>query len=260
MRTLHIAPGDSAGGSLRRAILDSGRDEDVLPYRDDLSCGPVSSDDPSARAAWWAPHYQAPEVDRALRAFWDRIATTDDRLVVWFGRHSAMELAFFLSWTDRLGDRSYDVVDVTGLRLPFTKHDGSPAVTQPTQAVSSVPADGLSLLLGSERPFAAEERDEMRLRWHQLKEENAPFRVVTATGLASAPLDHFDALLMERATTQWQRINRIIGDVMGHNSEPYIQVDDLMLLTRVVALIGEGKLCADGDPWDMRSGHVRLPG
>lgn len=259
MTTLHVTPSDSAGGSLRRAILDAGQDKEVLPYRDDLSCGPIDPDTPSVRAGWWAPYYEAQEVERTLRAFWDRVATTDDRLVVWFGRHSAFDLAFFLCRADRLGERSYDVVDVTGLRLPFTKPDGSHAMTQPVQTISSVPADGLKSLLGSERPFTAKERDEMRRRWHQLRAENAPFRVVTATGLASAPIDHFDALLMERTTTEWLRINRVIADTIGYNSEPYCQSGDLVLRMRVAALIGEGKLLGDGDPWDMHYGRVRLP-
>jgi hypothetical protein len=37
MRTLHIAPGDSAGGSLRQAIQIAGQDDEVLAFRDDLS-------------------------------------------------------------------------------------------------------------------------------------------------------------------------------------------------------------------------------
>jgi hypothetical protein len=47
---------------------------------------------------------------------------------------------------------------------------------------------------------------------------------------------------------------------MGSNSEPYIQVGDVMLRMRIVALVQEGKLLADGDPWNLRSGRVRLPG
>ena len=35
---------------------------------------------------------------------------------------------------------------------------------------------------------------------------------------------------------------------------------DTMLITRVVALVEAGKLLADGDPRDMRSCRVRLPG
>src|ERR1700694_2291601 len=98
MRTLHIAPGDSAGGSLKRAIQDAGRDDDVLSWPDDLSCGPIASDEPSARAEWWAPFRGDRDIEADLKAFWERVSTTDDRLVVWFGRRSASELAFSLAW------------------------------------------------------------------------------------------------------------------------------------------------------------------
>jgi hypothetical protein len=104
MKTLHVAPGDSAGGSLIRAIRDAGQDDEVLPFPDDLSCGPIDSQEPSARAIWWDQFYEASEVEAALGEFWERVATTDDRLVVWFGRHSALELAFFLAWTDLESD------------------------------------------------------------------------------------------------------------------------------------------------------------
>lgn len=259
MKNLHIAPDDSAGGSLRRAVLDAGRDEGVLPCLDDLSCGPIDSDDPSARAAWWGHFHEVSEVESDLKTFWGRVASTDDRLVVWFGRHSAQELAFFLALADRLGDRSYDIVDVTGLQWPFSRPDGSAAMTKPASAASLIPTDRLRTLLGSERPVTAQERDEAHLHWRRLQVENAPFRIVTPTGLVSAPIDHFDPLLIERASTEWRRIVRVIADTMGYNSEPYHQVGNVMLLARVVALIGEGKLLADGDPWDMFSCRVRLP-
>jgi hypothetical protein len=90
--------------------------------------------------------------------------------------------------------------------------------------------------------------------------ENAAFRIVTPAGLASAPVDHFDPLLLERATSEWRKVAYVVGATMAYNSEPYYQVGDIMLLARVVALVGEGKLLADGDPWDMRSCRVRLPG
>ena len=245
MRTLHVAPGDSAGGSLRQAIRDAGRDEEVVSCRDDLSCGPIKSDDQSARAAWWARFYDVPEFEGDFKTFWNRVTTTDDRLVVWFGRHAAGELAFYLALADRLGDRSYDIVDVTGARSP---------------AVSIVPTDQLRALLGTERPVTAQEREEARRHWRRLRVENAPFRVVTPMGLVSAPVDHFDPLLLERATPEWRKIARVVGDTMGYNFEPYMQVGDMMLLARVVALVDEGKLLADGDPWDMHSCRVRLPG
>jgi hypothetical protein len=178
-----------------------------------------------------------------IPAFWDRVVGADERLVVWFGRHSAMEFAFFLAWADRLGERPYDIVDVTG-------RDAS--------VFSLLPEQHLAPLLGSERPVTIGERDEARQQWQRLKAENAPFRIVSDAGLISAPIDHFDPLLVERATGEWRKAARIVGDAMGYNSQPYIQVGDLMLLTRVVALVEQGTLEADGDPWDMTTCRLRL--
>jgi hypothetical protein len=258
VKTLHIAPGDAAAGSLTQAIQDSGQDDGVLAFRDDLSCGPIDSDEPSARAIWWGQFFEASEVEAALGEFWERVANTDDRLIVWFGRHSARELAFFLAWADRLGERPYQIIDVTGRRLPFRRRDDSTALFQPVQSVSTVQPGALISLLGKERPITAHERDASRQCWQRLRSENAPFRIVTEMGLVSTLLEYFDPLLLAQATLEWQQIARIIGNTMACNSDPYFQVGDLMLRTRIVALVDKGQLLPDGDPWDM-SCRIRLP-
>ena len=256
MEMLHIAPGYSACGSLRQAILAADQMDEVLPCPDDLSCGPIASDDPSARAAWWMSHVEGfDEFEPSLKAFWTRIAETDEPLVVWFARHSAVEFSFFLSLADRLGDRPYAIVDLTGMRFAFGWRDGSFAA----QSVSRVRPDGLRSLLGKERPITGQEQTEARRVWQRLREENAPFRVVTESGLMSAEADHFDPLLLDRATPEWRMVARVIGEAMGYNSEPYDQVGDLMLLQRIIALVDGGKLLADGDPCQMHACRVRLP-
>ncbi len=254
---LHIAPGDSACGSLRHALRDAGRNNEVLSFPDDLSCGPIDPGDPASRAHWWSESFDDRDIQSQLRDFWDRLAVTDDRLIVWFGRHSARELAFFLSLTDRLGERSYDIVDVTGLQLPF--HEKNEAVTRSSQAVSIVSTAGLRSLLGRERPITADEREDARRSWRRMKSENAPFRIVTDMGLVSAAADQFDPWILAQSTSEWRRVAVVIGDAMGHNSEPYRQVGDLMLLARVMVLVESGALLADGDVWDSRTCRVRLP-
>lgn len=42
------------------------------------------------------------------------------------------------------------------------------------------------------------------------------------------------------------------------NSQPFFQVGDVMQHTRVVALIDEGRLLADRDPWDMSDVALEL--
>jgi len=92
MNTLHIAAGHSAVGSLREAIREADRDDEVLTFIDDLSCGPIDTDEASVRAAWWGQfHSRGLEAGEILGQFWDRVASADDHIVVWFSRHCACE-------------------------------------------------------------------------------------------------------------------------------------------------------------------------
>ena len=257
-RTLHIAPGDSAGGSLRQALISAGLDDGVLAFRDDLSCGPIAPDDPASRANWWG-YEETGLVRDAFVSFWDAVDTMSDRLVVWYARHSALELAFFLSWSNRLGDRPYEVIDVTGRRLPYRDRDRRSKTTPPLVAVGITPTDALHKLFGTERTPTSDERHASRDMWRRLKSENAPFRIVTEAGLVSAPEDHFDADLLDCAGPEWQKMARVVGECMSRNWEPFIQVGDRMLHDRIIALVEDGRLIADGDPTDMRACLIRSP-
>ena len=242
MKVMHVAPGDSAGGNLKVALRIAGRQQEVLSFTDDLSCGPIAWGTARERAAWWS-HVHAPLQEEDLTTFWHRVETADERLVVWFGRQSASELAFFLALADRLGDRPYDVVEIG----------------QPDGAVDFVPSYLLPALIETARPISPQEAADAGRLWQRLRAQNAPFRIVTSAGLASAPIDHFDSSILGQAAKEWSSAARVIGSTMARNCEPRIQVSDAILLARLVALVEEGKLLADGDPWDMRACRVRLP-
>jgi hypothetical protein len=129
----------------------------------------------------------------------------------------------------------------------------------PAGAVLVVPPDQLAPLIGTARPLAADEAEEAALMWECLRRQNAPFRIVMPTGLTSAPIDHFDSSILRSAGKEWQNSVSIIAWAMARIGPLYMQGGDVMLLTRLVVLIEEGKLLADGDPWDMRTCLVRLP-
>ena len=259
MSTLHFAPNDSAGGDLRVAVRAAGRDDEVVAFLDDLGCGPIASDDTSARAAWWAQFCSRAAGARAtFTRFWDRAASFKGRILVWFSRHSASELAFFLAWTDRLRERPYDIVDVTGRELSLQGPNRT-VVSRSLASVSIIPSYALQPLLGTERPITAGERDRSCGSWRRLCSENAPFRIVTEAGLVSTSVDHFDPLLLAQATPEWQPVAHIIAATDLLNSEPYDQIGNVMLHARLMTLVGDGKLVADGDPRTY-SARVRLPG
>jgi len=256
MGVLHIAPGYSAGGSLQAALRAAERNEALLKWPDDLSAGPINPGSPEERNAWWG-RCDGSLADE-LTKFWERVEAADERLVVWFGRNSASEYTFFLNWADRLGSRPYDIIDVTLLEFPSAQPGPNDSPTWQAAAASMLNMDNMKMLLGSERRISADEASRARERWSLLRSENAPFRVVGEDGVVSAPVDHFDPLLLEQTGGDWQRVARVIGNTMGRNSTPYHQVGDLMLLDRLVALVEAGLLEVDGDPYEMRTCQIRL--
>lgn len=258
MKVLHVAPSYSAAGSLREALRIARDQQEVLPFNDDLSHGPIAWGTAHERAAWWS-HIHAPRSAEEFETFWRRLDAGDHRLVVWFGRNAASELAFFLALADRLQDRPYDIVDVTKLQWTLVRPDGTSSVARPAGAVGIIPADRLAAHIGAARPISPQEAADASLLWQRLRTQNAPLRIVTPAGLASAAIEHFDSAILEQATKEWMNTAHVIGSTMAHGCEPYTQVSDIVLLARLVALVEEGELLADGDPWDMRTCRVRLP-
>jgi hypothetical protein len=64
MGMLHVLPSHSAGGAMQRALCNLNRDDADLVFPDDLSCGPIDSDEPqhewnggrvSAKPPIWNP-------------------------------------------------------------------------------------------------------------------------------------------------------------------------------------------------------------
>jgi len=257
-KTLHLAPGQSGGGSLIQALEQARRADQVLIHSDDLSFGPIDPITMATRAECWSNFCDIEEMRSYFSKFWDSLDRWDGRLVLWFSRHSARELAFYLAIVNHLQNRPFETIDVTGLRVKVMKRDGTMMISAPTRAMSLIQSGSLEPLIDSGYPVTDSERKTAEMRWLLLKRENAPFRVIGENGLESASDDCFDSTLLANALSSWQKISVLISKSMEMLWEPYIQVYDLMLLTRVVALVEMGKLIADGDPWEMRDCQVRL--
>lgn len=243
MGLLHIVPTDSAGGSMRQALSQAGSSDSLLACRDDLSCGPIASNEPASRAAWWGQFHDMAEVEEELRAFWDQVEGTDAHIVLWFGRLAADELACFLACAERLVDREYSAVDVTELgNLP---------------RVSILQPETLGQLLGAQHRVGSQERRQAASHWRRLRSEDAPFRVVTPEGLVSAPAEHFDVALLSHVYGTWRNVNGVVAETMSLSFEPYWQVGDVMLRARLGVLAESGRVELTGHPTE-RGTMVRL--
>ncbi len=137
----------------------AGRDDDVLPFGDDLTCGPINSD-AAAWVAWWQPLYED-AIGEHFQSFWRRIDESEDRLVVRFGRHYAQELAFRLAFAFHMNGRAYDDIDVTDLRIPGRQTDNG---TLTSAGLVSTPLDYFDQLLLGHIPRVA--KNGVRNRGH----------------------------------------------------------------------------------------------
>lgn len=180
------------------------------------------------------------DIEAELRDFWRRLETDADRIVVWFSRRGSDDVAFFLAVTVRLGLRPCSLIEID---RPSVRTAGYLSPLEMTQQ------------LNCEEPLSDERRASSRRLWRQLQAENATFRVVTSTGLTSAPADRFDAQLLAAATPVWRPALRLVGDVMGNDDDAI----DMPLRWRIAALVDSGKLILEGDPRSLRTAKIRLP-
>lgn len=52
--------------------------------------------------------------------------------------------------------------------------------------------------------------------WRRLRSEDAPLRVVRDGHLVAAPITHFDCVLIDQATADWEMVARLIERTLEH--------------------------------------------
>jgi uncharacterized protein DUF3658 len=92
-----------------------------------------------------------------------------------------------------------------------------------------------------------------------LKAENAPLRILSDGELVSAPISHFDPLLLSCATAEWKKSAKIIGEAICESWIEGMQTGDLVLIGRARVLVAAGRLECRGDVFDIHRSELRLP-
>jgi Protein of unknown function/Domain of unknown function (DUF1835) len=258
--TLHVAFTSSGAESLRQALMDAARDDQVIACFDNLSFGPINPPDSSLRASWvqdelgWTGWGEAaPEPER----FWHEALSPDHRKVAWLSRRSAMEYAGFLEWLWRLGDDLCEIVDLTDLKV---FRGQMPATLVVSLGIVSPKQINDNRLFDQAKTLPATARNEYQSLWRQLRAENAPLRVLADDTLVSAPISFFDPLVMSHVTDEWRKVARVVGHALCSQMDDQIfQTGDLFLAARVNALVEAGRLELQGrSALEMHHSEVRL--
>jgi uncharacterized protein DUF3658/uncharacterized protein DUF1835 len=259
--TIHVVFTMSAAASIRQAFEQIGRRERVIGLPDNLGFGPIDAPNGVSRQEWvghWLG-YDWDEVVQMTALFWAEATSRETFPVAWMSRGDAGEYAGFLEFIWRMAGAPFRVVDATGVEV--AQSHGRPgslvasclSLLNPTQIVEA-------RLHDQQRALPSEEIAGYREKWRKLRAENAPIRVVDENGLVSAPITHFDAVILSCVSDDWQKGARVAGTTMGKLMDtPFDRCpSDLILWARVCALGDDGILEIAGGQSEMRGALVRI--
>jgi hypothetical protein len=264
MSMLHIVFNPSGAAGLRDALKDEHRPDRVIALMDSLSFGPINPPDGGLRSTWVEDilGYTGWEaVTAESDEFWQEALSPRGKKVVWVSRRSASEYSGFLEFLWRLGDAPCELIDLTDTVVKGTAANGATPL-HPAISLGVLPPYQIreNRLFDQAQALSTTKRDRYRQEWAGLREENAPFRILTGNGLASAPITDFDQVLLSHAGPNWKKAALIVGKGLRDFWDArLIQSGDLELAARIRALADDGRLEARGDLFDLRNSEVRLP-
>ena len=262
---LHILFNTSAAADLRMALKESGRSDRVVSLMDSLSFGPINPPEGELRARWVEEelgYSDWEEVTHEAALFWTQATAPADRKIAWMSRRSVQEYSGFLEWLSRMGDEPFELIDLTDVMVVACDRDDKPTAAHLAVSLGLLPAYQIleNGLLDRAEPISPVVRDRYRKLWARLRAENAAFRVLADDSLVSAPLTHFDPLLLSHVRPEWQKAAMVIGGALADFLDTsLIQFGDLELAARLRALAAAGQLESQGDLMNIRHSEVRLP-
>jgi hypothetical protein len=265
MNELHIVFNSSAAVDLRRALISAGREVEVVAGVDDLSFGPIDHVGDCTRAKWVEAvlgYSGWDAVEQRQERFWSEALSDRPERIVWVSRRSTQEFCGFLEWLNRNGEQPFKLVDLTDVMF-LSNGDSGSLVLAPVTALIHDHQFSSARLWDLAAPAPPETQAEWLALWDRLRSENAPFRILSSAGLASAPLDVFDAQILSFIEDDWGKAALAVGhflyasDYEGFCPEGVHQTSDMVAIARIAALIESGKIEGRGNPYELQTCTVR---
>lgn len=266
IRRVHIAFGDSAGGSLRVALRNR-QGEQAVVLGDDLMVGPLASELPQLwkkRLNWWRERINGRE-KADMEAY---VMKAGLSWLLWPGRLNELPVVI---WT---GDSA---AEQTALRclLAVIPDDADLSIVNPTallnrrfpeveyRSMGEIVAEKLRPLLEEAEPMTPEAREAYADDWRRLAAEEGVLRVMENGKLRTVTEDYFDGEIVKAARKlkalagKYIKSARLIGEVIGYADQ---RVSDSFIEYRVRQLIEQGVLTYTGELEAMRYYSVSLTG
>ncbi|MCY7281104.1 MAG: DUF1835 domain-containing protein [Sphingomonas bacterium] len=243
---IHILFSSSAAGTLRQVLRERGRSEKVVDLTDNLSWGPIGSDNLQDRETWLDHHVPGNRTDAwdwiadSSYEFLECIASDEDRLI-WLAPRSSQEqcgLHWYLASSG--GGNTQMIVADYALGDKFW-----PELPPPNLGVLA--RDAIAELLDRAPRSRWRPSDFPPEKWRELMEDNDLLRIVDDGSLRSVPGNYFDRFIVRRCPADWTAPIRVIGYSMSDIWDAGHDVDDAFLLWRIRMLVQSGEFICNGE-------------
>jgi len=247
---IHVTFGVRGERNLRVALKKAGRRERAVPLWDDFSLGPIDSRDSAARWEWARRELGLFPHSRRLftkqNNAWDAALSSGTRKVAWVARRWAHEYCGFLEWLWRLGDQACDVVDLHDVVVDRRYRDGRVERYSPSCLGDLVAGEIYdNALWDLAQPLSSERRRYYHDVWRKLRAENAAFRVWKKDELVSAPITHYDGVILGHAGPRLHKVAWVIR--RPKEPDPDYEAREYVFHGRLHKLVEAGLLEAYGD-------------
>lgn len=254
---LHIVFQEADTDVLKKAIeLDDSLQGEILLIRDDYAVGPIEKLDEAEgwqqRRDWWkdlltySPYGDITDMvnDRLTVHNLKRQLDEDTTLSVWIwmgqNQHDVCGYYWLISQLKEYQGRIF-VLYMNN--LPFINEKGF--IFYPTAIHEILPKEFLKAKKLN-RPVTLSEFEIDPDEWSRLSSENTMVRILEGgKKIVSKGADFYDQEILNALTSEWQKGNRFMHQVLGKMK---IKTGDVFLLWRVKILAEEGKLEINGEP------------
>jgi hypothetical protein len=264
----HFVLGEEAATPIMEAIsLDEQLQGNVCVLKDQLNIGPLSKAEEDASFAdtrnnYWKSLKQNDKneltiEDLALVLDASKELFADEQAQAWFwmAPTAANICAYYwlLSYFQKHPNRFY-IINIAG--LPFLNTEGK--VFYP-KSFAEVSAKEIIKAKKLARPVTPSEIEMDTEEWKKIVAEEAPIRFHDGgKKIIQKPANHYDSLLTNTCTTQFQKAHKVIQNIISKN---ILQVGEAYLMGRIRILNEQHQLIIQGDASkSARDFEIKLPG
>ncbi|PGW31819.1 hypothetical protein COE04_23325 [Bacillus cereus] len=275
MNVTHITFGDSAHGNLKYVFQKKNeyKNKKVICINEDFSIGPIyklESTEGMQERKQWLKEVLTTIGPTSELDYLDWIETTlkqnpqiveeipsGSKVILWHGENvsDAIGLRFVLSLlqnknihfeevnvTDFSHHIEYKVQDLQDKEIPYV-----------LRSLSEMPSELILEALQMKKELSQVQVHSLIQDWEKWSQTNGVLRIIEDGQITTVSEDYYDVSILENTSNEYQRVPRIVGEVMVKNEQ---RIGDTYLTFRVYQLIQQGKL---NYQWDQAKMEIRLP-